>query len=104
MKLTMAVALLNSTAELKVVEGRGKKEDAVSRTLTTHDVPDFPTLARRLNFRVDGNSSEAPIVLAAAKAGLLSVDLSQHMPALKTTPEVPFSSKRKCMASVVSVR
>jgi potassium/sodium efflux P-type ATPase len=45
----------------------------------------------------EGNSSEVPIVVAAAKAGLSSVDAEKNFPRLF---EIPFSSERKMMLSV----
>jgi len=66
-------------------------------------------------FSGEGNASETPLLLAAAKAGVLPGLLREEMPCLRAvlkgqsgpdshSPDVPFSSKRKMMATVTAVR
>ncbi|RYY32696.1 hypothetical protein EON62_05045, partial [archaeon] len=104
---TLLSALLNSTAQLKIQTD--PKDSSQVRDLSLDDTRNFEEKAVQLRFRVEGNSSEAPLVIAAAKANLFAVQVEALYPTLRATmsgksgPEVPFSSSRKMMATIVSV-
>jgi magnesium-transporting ATPase (P-type) len=110
----LAAGLLNSTAELKVMDkpvGGAAKAALEPRALTAADVELIVTggaekiVARR--WVAEGQHTECPIVMAAAKAGLLALPLAAKHPTVaqraagKAGPEVPFSSSRKMCVSVV---
>jgi magnesium-transporting ATPase (P-type) len=109
LRAVLALGLLNCTAELRAVarDAAGKVQP---RALTQAEINDFAQTALRLQFTVEGNSTDAPLVVAAAKAGLLAPVLESRYPSVGLTsrmrrrgPEVPFSSLRKLMVSVVSL-
>lgn len=98
--------ILNSTAELKVLDDPAKPDSV--RSIRADEANDnFEEFALRHHWVAEGNSSEVPLVVLAGKAGILQVLASEQYPSIgaracgKLSPEVPFSSERKLMVSVV---
>lgn len=93
--------------------GTTRAVDAKASADTEGALTDVASLAKAgYVFTMEGNPSEAPLVLAAAKAGVLAAKLRRSLPSLKAlqtagredSPEVPFSSARKMMATVTAIR
>ncbi|CAE7886471.1 yoaB, partial [Symbiodinium sp. KB8] len=99
--------LLNCTAQLEV-QAAGQEEP---HPLEEADVQELEhEVHAPPSFSVSGNATEAPLVKAAAKAGLFSYAVGAEFPPLHPTEsgaearvEVPFTSARKLMMQVVRV-
>merc|ERR1719191_2638586 len=90
------------------LNGQDSKNDpAVRSTLLSAALCCNPRLAKEYDeslkeefWRPKGNSSEAPIVVAAAKVGFWESELGKQYP---RSLEVPFSSSRKMMMTVSKI-
>jgi P-type Ca2+ transporter type 2C len=113
----LASLALNSTATLRISTSttRGMK-DALGIEYQPL-APELAVDARQkaeagFKFAVEGNASEAPLLLAAAKAGVMAPLLRLQLPSLRSmatggrdsSPEVPFNSARKMMASITAAK
>lgn len=100
---TLLAAALNCTAELKLAEDA----DTVRSIQIQETKGEFATKALGQKWVAQGNTSEVPIVVLAAKAGIFPIQYDEQHPSVgyraygKTGAEVPFSSERKMMISVV---
>eukprot|EP01138_Halocafeteria_seosinensis_P007500 gb/GECG01007666.1/.p1 GENE.gb/GECG01007666.1/~~gb/GECG01007666.1/.p1 ORF type:complete len:1185 (+),score=147.29 gb/GECG01007666.1/:1-3555(+) len=102
-------AILNSTAHVKLQEDPRNSESTRSLTEEEMSMPreDFRQFAIKSLWTGEGNNSEIPLVVAAMKSGLFKPKEDNRYPSVgwracqKEGPEIPFSSSRKMMASVV---
>lgn len=107
LKAALMSALLNCTADLKIQDEKGARD--LTQEEIEMDRASFEDFARLKTWQGEGNSTEVSIVVGSMKAGLFKSKESRKHPSVgflacgNTEPEVPFSSWRKMMVSVVDV-
>ena len=109
LKGILANAILNSTAHLKIQEDQ-RKDDSI-RPLKDEEMDmepeQFKDFAINHMWAGEGNNSEIPLIVAGMKAHIFKEKEDQKHPSVgwraceKEGAEIPFSSSRKMMASVV---